>query len=606
MSFTSPNLPNISDLPGRPAQIRRRTVEGMEGMHSKMFDPPTENPDTPDLVVRPALSLPLLAANFPFPNAVPEVMFAAGFLNRPSEPHTVDRQLMHGMRVATKDGQQMEWFVFRDGDGIDGPELLSPSGGAFPAPTIRAPRGCAYRCKTQGSGPPPHTIHWHGFEPTPMNDGVGHCSFEIGQYTYQFQPNFIGSYFYHCHRNTMQHFEFGLYGFFIVDPPDAFYASIGNVLGNGQVTLNNIPIGNSRPRADQPQFPLGRRRIAANLDPALNPAFAAFGQTAAERVPLTTNDPLGQFPTDPHAYTVGYDVEALWVFDDRDIFWSNNASDARATFPEEGNTPGVDDNFFGNAGGNASGDFFAFHDFRSTHFYVTGFEVPGSGTPGPTAGGSLPDTFVIPPGLMSGVSGVQVPINASVDQTILVRILNAAYNNVRLRIPVDIVIIGWDGRALGVPPFGSYSAPVLVPANTPMEFGVGRRFDALIRRTTALPAGSFATVEFLDTRGRDVRFTARIPININGVEPPPAFQVNVTQATFRTRRRVLEVRATSTEPNAILTAFESGSGFEYGTLDRRGRLRVTVPGGVPDPVSITVRSDPSGTLSPPRLVDVRR
>jgi hypothetical protein len=120
--------------------------------------------------------VPLLAANFPFPNPVPEVMAAAGFLKTPSLPHTVDRQLMHGMTVDTKDGQKMNWFVFRDGDGIDGPEFLSPSGGSFPAPTIRAPRGCAYRCQTQGSGPPPHTIHWHGFEPTPMNDGVGHCS----------------------------------------------------------------------------------------------------------------------------------------------------------------------------------------------------------------------------------------------------------------------------------------------------------------------------------------------------------------------------------------------------------------------------------------------
>ena len=55
-----------------------------------------------------------------------------------------------------------------------------------------------------------------------MNDGVGHASMEIGEYTYQWQPNHIGSYFYHCHRNTIQHFEFGLYGFLIIEPPDAF------------------------------------------------------------------------------------------------------------------------------------------------------------------------------------------------------------------------------------------------------------------------------------------------------------------------------------------------------------------------------------------------
>jgi hypothetical protein len=42
MSFSNPAF-----------EILRRTVEGMEGMHSKMFDPPTEAPATPDLVTAP-------------------------------------------------------------------------------------------------------------------------------------------------------------------------------------------------------------------------------------------------------------------------------------------------------------------------------------------------------------------------------------------------------------------------------------------------------------------------------------------------------------------------------------------------------------------------
>jgi hypothetical protein len=410
---------------------------------------------------------------------------------------------MHGMKMPTWDGKDMMFYLFRDPDGIDngldaktpGAPQFNPKKGAFPAPTIRMPRGVVFHCSTQGSGPPPHTIHWHGHEPTPMNDGVGHCSMEVGQYTYQFQPNFIGSYFHHCHRNTMQHFEFGLYGFTIIDPPDAFFASIASTNPDGSVVLNGIPIGAGRD---------GKRRTAANLA-----AFPQFGQTAAERVPLTTPDPEGQYPTDPHAYTVPYDYEALWVFDDRDIRWSDLAPNARATFPRAGSVPGVNDNFYGNAGGGVGvNDFFAFNDFRSTHFYVTGVNVPAEGG----ISGTLPPGLVAPPEIMSGVSGVQVSINAQVNKNILLRVLNGAYNNVRVTFPVDIVIIAWDGRALGVPPFCGYNAPVLVPAGTTMEWSVARRFDCMIRSSSAV--NSFATVEYIDTLRRDRRFTAKIPITI--------------------------------------------------------------------------------------------
>jgi FtsP/CotA-like multicopper oxidase with cupredoxin domain len=452
-------------------RIVRRTIDGMEAMWGKMWDPPTESPATPEL----------LTATDP----VPAFMESLG-LGAASVANTRNLDLLNGVSITTWDGRGLMFMAFEDRD------FSNP---AWPGPTIRVPRGVIYHADTAAKGPPPHTIHWHGIEPTPMNDGVGHCSMELGQYTYQWQPNFIGTYFYHCHRNTVQHFEMGLYGMLLIEPPDAFAPD----------------------NSDRGRYP---RRTAANLTGFLQfPGFVSGDSTFG--VGNAADTGVG----DPHAFTVPYDVEALWVLSARDSVWNDLADNARSFYPNGPNTggtlrPGVDDGFFHGF----------FHDYNADYWFVTGVPVVPDdrikratgnvGTLDPTLvpAGVLDGNGHIVPALNSGVTGMQVNINAQVGQTILVRILDAAYNTAEVEFPMEVVIIAWDGRALGVPPFTKYNHPVTVPPNTPIRFSTARRFDALIRPTA--PFNGFATATFFDTRGEKVvtpevpLMTAKIPIVI--------------------------------------------------------------------------------------------
>ncbi|MDX2156496.1 MAG: multicopper oxidase domain-containing protein [Hyphomicrobiaceae bacterium] len=113
------------------------------------------------------------------------------------------------------DGKSVKHWGFEDPIKLKGQRL-------FPSPLIRLREGELAHVKLE-TRTGPHTIHHHGIEPTTMNDGVGHVSFETsGNYVYQWQPRHAGTWFYHCHVNTVLHFEMGLYGLLIVDPPEGY------------------------------------------------------------------------------------------------------------------------------------------------------------------------------------------------------------------------------------------------------------------------------------------------------------------------------------------------------------------------------------------------
>jgi len=92
--------------------------------------------------------------------------------------------------------------------------------GAVPGPIIRATVDDLLRVHLSNQGSHPHTIHFHGIHPGKM-DGV----FEIvppgGSFTYEFPARPYGMHLYHCHATPLKkHIAKGLYGAFIVDPPE--------------------------------------------------------------------------------------------------------------------------------------------------------------------------------------------------------------------------------------------------------------------------------------------------------------------------------------------------------------------------------------------------
>jgi Multicopper oxidase len=124
--------------------------------------------------------------------------------------HRISRKVFTNGRLEMYDGTRIDHWGFEDDDGIRD----------FPSTPIILSGGDLLQCDLQSSTRQ-HTIHWHGIEPDPLNDGVGHTSFEVnGSYVYQWRahPDNCGTYFYHCHVNTVLHVQMGMFGGLIIYP----------------------------------------------------------------------------------------------------------------------------------------------------------------------------------------------------------------------------------------------------------------------------------------------------------------------------------------------------------------------------------------------------
>jgi FtsP/CotA-like multicopper oxidase with cupredoxin domain len=139
---------------------------------------------------------------------------------------TFTRSVDMNIPLTMDDGNTVNMWGFADGGGGGG----MGGGATFPSAPMRVTQGQIVHTVLNVGMMMAHTIHHHGIEPDWMNDGVGHISFDVtNQYTYQWRPAHAGTYFYHCHTNTVLHAEMGMYGGLIVDPPEG----PGTVFENG-------------------------------------------------------------------------------------------------------------------------------------------------------------------------------------------------------------------------------------------------------------------------------------------------------------------------------------------------------------------------------------
>jgi FtsP/CotA-like multicopper oxidase with cupredoxin domain len=126
-------------------------------------------------------------------------------------------RLEDGWKVFDLEASVIEWRILPDE-----PVMAYAFNGQVPGPRIRITEGDRVRINVTNRLPESTTVHWHGLILPNAMDGPAEVTQEpiaSGQtFTYEFETEQRGTYFYHSHDHIDRQQTLGLYGALIVDP----------------------------------------------------------------------------------------------------------------------------------------------------------------------------------------------------------------------------------------------------------------------------------------------------------------------------------------------------------------------------------------------------
>lgn len=163
-------------------------------------------------------------------------------VNHPFDPMAILREFDYGTMRREQGRTVREFEVTANSSTIQLNSAVSfvswNLNGRVPGPTLRAKAGERVRILFHNDDGHSHSLHFHGTHPVEMDgvEPVRHGQTQV----YEFDAEPFGVHPYHCHiAPVTRHISKGLYGLFIVDPPQGRPPADEMVLVMGGFDINN-------------------------------------------------------------------------------------------------------------------------------------------------------------------------------------------------------------------------------------------------------------------------------------------------------------------------------------------------------------------------------